>query len=294
MEMVANQGKYILSMLDHKRVHKLADGTEIYLLAEYNNNLRERNPQLGVVEAIPDGNWLELAVGDTVAVNHFTFCGNIGKDKGYILKEHFEMDGKKYFPAVETQIFFKYNNKTPQVLPGYVLHTGVEEKKTLHQDPNTLEFYYTSEYGQRGVITHGNGIYQPGKESIVLKNAFYGITLDGAAYFKTKESEVVAFVEDGEAAPTGNNILVEYLPEEFQSNYLYGKRIGLWLDWQSYKNCDAKVIKGRVKHCIEWNVRKPGLSGRILSVFRNQGVKFNGQWILTDNDMINWIYAEKK
>src|SRR5580698_1041611 len=91
---------YLLSMVNHKETYELTDEVTLHIDKRFENNLRERNPQLGRVECIGDDNPYGLEVGDIVAVNHFTFYGDIGSDKGYILKDHVEVDGVKLFKAV--------------------------------------------------------------------------------------------------------------------------------------------------------------------------------------------------
>lgn len=242
---------YLLSPVLHKDTYELENGVLLAIDKSFENNLRERNPQLGTVEGLPDNNWLNLKVGDLIAVNHFTFYGDIGENKTFKLKEHVIHDGKMIFPAVERQMFFKYNDKTPETLPGYLICDWVVEP----------EEHFGVYFGERKYILCTHGKYK-GKEIKALNNAMYLITLDKQKYYKVREDEVVW--ADGELV--GDWMVVEYLPEK-----------ETLLDLSLAKknnNLTAKCVKGKYE-------------GQLLQVYRNQGVEWDGKRII-DEDMILW------
>lgn len=255
--MIANKGIYLLSIIDHKHFVEFSNIT-LQIENSYENNFRERNPQLGRVEAVPEDNFLHLEVGDTVAVNHRTFYyAQIGENKGFVIKDHTVYDGVKLFRVLPEQMFLKYNNKVAEALPGFAICSNVEEKKELHLEPNEGKFYWTKEFSQRGTCEQG---VHAGKEVLVLKNAFYLITLDKTDYFKVNENEIVAIIEGEEAIPVNGRYMVEYEEEKSHS----------FLDLSAVKKPN--------------NVTATDENGRKLQVWRNQGVKWGDKYII-DNEM---------
>lgn len=247
---------YLLSPILHKDSYELSDGTILAIDKSFENNLRERNPQLGRVEAVPDNNWLSLEVGDVVAVNHFTFFGDIGEERGFTMKDHVEVDGVLLFPAVERQMFFRYKKGKAEVLPGHLL---VEQRI---EPIEHFGVYFGDE--TNWYCTHG--IYS-GKKILTLSNAPYLITLDRTEYWKVREDEVVWV--DGEVVR--DCMVVEYLPEA--KHVLWGV--------SKPNNVRVKCISGK-------------LEGEELQVFRNQGVRYGDGWIITDEDQIIGIWKDQK
>lgn len=290
---------YLLSPINHKENYHIdtPDGEQIdlYIDKSFENNLRERNPQLGLVEAIPIDNPYNLVVGDIVAVNHFTFYGDIGTDKSFKIQPHVEYGGKKLFKVLLRQIFFKYNNKTPEPVGEFLLCRDVQEQSTLCMNPNSGDFFWTKEFKQEGIIFYGNNDLPAGTKVLVLKNAFYLITLDKVDYFKVLKDEIVAKIIDGEGMPVGRNMIVEYLPEKPHS----------FLDLSQTKkgnNCRAKVlaigeinytreIDGDVINCVDHSMKSLNINDEI-QVWRNQGVEYDGKRII-DTEMMLWRWDEK-
>lgn len=260
---------YLLSVIDHKSTHQI-QGTDITLLISKSmeNNFRERNPQLGRVEAVGEDNPLNLSVGDTVAVNHRTFYhANVGPDKSFLPKEFVEHDGVKIFRAELSQILFKYNNHKPELLPGQIICSGVEERKILGFDTNTGEFIWSKEFVNEGTVLYGNDKFQEGKKILVSKFGFYLVTLDGVDYFKVHENQVVAFVENGEAIPTPGNSLVKYDTVVEHA----------FLDLSHVKPLN--------------NITATDTNGNRMQVWRNNGVEWNGHWIINE-EMIVWRWKQ--
>ncbi len=290
--MKATPQTYILSIIDHKAKIALSEDVTIQIDKSYENNLRERNPQLGRVEAVCDENPLALQVGDVVAVNHFTFYGDIGANKSFTLQPHFDFNGTPHFKVYPRQIYFKYNDSVPQPLGDVVLCAGVDTKTVLGFDPNTGQFFHTDEFVQIGTVAYGSGEFQSGDEVLVLRSAMYLITLDRVDYFKVLQSEIVAKIVDDTPIPVGDNIVVRYRPDEYQNGYsplLYGTGIAV------SNNVTADVVSvpdGReVKDMVQLTVAGYPQSG--VQVYRNQGVPFKDTWVVNAPDSVLY-YMEKE
>lgn len=293
---VASSGTYILTMINHKEEYHIdtADGVGIDLVISksYENNLRERNPQLGRVEAVCDVNPLQLQVGDIVAVNHFTFYGDIGENKSFTLQPHFEYEGQRYFKVYPRQIYFKYNYKVPQPVGDVILCSNVATKDTLGFDPNSGAFFHTSEFVQRGIVAYGNGSIETGDEILTLRSAMYLITLDKIDYFKVLRSEVVGIIRGEEVYPYGDSLLVRYKADEYQNGYsplLYGTGIAM------SNNVTAEVVRTNELPKDQYLVYKgnhkfdftemPNV-GDTVQVYRNQGVPFGDCWIVSPESVL--------
>jgi len=270
--MISSKGTYLLSLINHKEEYQLTDDVVLYIDKSYENNLRERNPQLGKVEALPIDNWLCLSVGDVVAVNHFTFFGDIDKDRRTVVKPHVVHNGIALFPANERQIFFKYNNRVVEPLPGYEVCSNVAEEFELKFVEQTAEIVRQKSFANKGVIAYGK---RKGTEVLVKKNAFYLITLDGVDYFKVRKDEIVATLQNEVVVPEQGQLLVEYIAKVQHS----------FLDLSMCKlsnNVTARVLTSAIDG-IE--------SGETMQVWRNNGVEYNGKWLI-DEEIICWKYEE--
>lgn len=251
-----HQGTVLLSPIEHKTEANI--GSVILQISnQYENNLRERNIQLGRVESEGHG----LIVGDIVACHHFTFYGDVSGNGGFVWQEHFEQDGVKYFRVPISNIYFKYNNKTVEELPGFMVCHDVKELKSLHMDADTGEFSWNKKFDKVG---------KWGEKNVVVKSfAFYLITLDRVDYFKVREDEVVLI--DGE--PTKGNMVVEYIEEPPHP----------FLDLSLVKkpnNVRCRVFKSAYNGISE---------GDELLIWRNNGVEWDGKWVI-DEDIIIGIY----
>lgn len=259
--MRTNPGKYLLSVIDHKSEIEIS-GIILTIINSSQNNFRDRNPQLGKVEAICESdNPLQLKVGDIVAVNHRTFyTAQVGaQGHRFQYQDHCEHNGVKLFRPLTEHIYFKYNNGVPELLPGIIICTQVEEHNILGFDTNTGEFLYKKEFKQEGTILLGNDKYPAGSKIKVLKYAFYLITLDKVDYFKVKESEIV--VLDGK--PTPGYFAVEYLDEEKKHAFL-----------------DLSHMKKQ--GCLTAKTDE----GELLYIWRNQGIELDGKRIINEDNVI--------
>lgn len=254
-------GTYLLSEIDHKSEIEMS-GIILTIINSSQNNFRDRNPQLGKVEAICEyDNPLQLRVGDIVAVNHRTFYKAQVGPQGHRFQhqDHCDHEGVKLFRPLTEHIYFKYNNKSPELIPGYIICANVEEHDILGFDTNTGDFLHKKEFKQEGTILVGNDRYPSGALVHVLKYAFYLVTLDKVDYFKVKESEIV--VLDGKPAP--GYFAVEYL-EEIKEHPL--------LDL-------SHMNKSNMLHAKTDQ-------GELLYVWGNQGISLDGKQVISEDNVI--------
>ena len=257
-------GTYLLSLIDHKSEIEIA-GIMLTIINSAQNNFRDRNPQLGKVEAIcEDDNPLQLVVGDIVAVNHRVFYkAQVGaQGHRFEYQDYCEWGGIKLFRPLTEHIYFKYNNKTPELLPGNIICHKVEEHDILGFDVNSGAFLHNKEFKQEGVVLIGNDTYPVGSKVSVLKHAFYLITLDKVDYFKVMESEVV--ILDGKPAP--GYFAVEYLEEEKEHALL---------------DLSAMKKSGMVNAITD--------NGELVYVWRGQGLLLGNKRVINE-DNIAWHY----
>lgn len=212
------------------------DGTILAIDKSFENNLRERNPQLGRVEAVPDDNELGLSEGDVVAVNHFTFYGDIGANKSFKIQDHVTDGGRMIFRATLRQMFFKYNDKIPECFEDYILCTK-------HTEP---EEHFGVYFGDKTSWVCTHGAYQ-GSEVVTLKNAPYLITLDRKEYYKVRKDEVV-----WAGGVVGENLLVRILPD---------------------KEHAIHVLKTNNQTAIALTSLGEIMIGDVIQIYRNQGVE---------------------
>lgn len=199
---------YLLEgILDHKETYTLDNGVMLHIPKDFENNLRERNPQLGRVCAMPEENTLKLKVNDLVCVNHFCFFGGITAGRGYELQNHVTHEGKKLFPVNLDDIYFKYNDKVPEPLEGIILCKSFESPAL-----SGAILLIPAIYEDRAIVTHGRWA----RETVLVKShALYPIELDKITYLRVRESEIVAIInDDGSLTPIEGNLVIEDLPEE--------------------------------------------------------------------------------
>ncbi len=270
---------YILSPIFHKDEVELTPDVTLKVDKSYTNNLRDRNPQLGIVEAIcEEANPLGLTVGDIVCCNHFTFYGDIGANRGFNLQPHVEHEGKLLFKVSPFNIFFKYNGGAVEPLGDIVICTDVAERDILGFNPNEVTFFHNTEFEQRGKVLCGTG-FEEGDEVLTLRSSMYLIELDRRDYFKCRRSEIVAVVRDGVAYPTEGNFIIEYLPDEYQNGYsplLWGTGV------QVSNNVTARVVSGT---CNPDLVVGRAVGANLVQAYRNQGVQFGNQWIVNKDNL---------
>lgn len=294
VKMKALPQTYILSIIDHKSTVFLSEEVTIQIDKSYENNLRERNPQLGRIEAVCESdNPLGLSVGDIVAVNHFTFYGDIGANKSFVYQPHVEWEGVKLFRVLPRQIYFKYNEGVPQPIGDIVLCASVAEKDILGFDPNVGQFFHTKEFVQVGTVAYANCGFEAGDEILVLRSSMYLITLDRVDYFKVLAKEIVARIVDGEAIPVGENVVVRYKSDEFQNGYsplLRGTGIHITNNLTAEVVAVADVPTDMIL-TSEMGWKEQLEVGDAVQVYRQQGVPYKDVWVVEPHTI---IYAYEK
>ncbi len=250
---------YLLSIIDHKSTYELAPGVALEMQKHLENNLRERNPQMGRVEAIPEPNPLALSVGDVVIVNHFTFYGDIGPDKAFIVQPHLLYEGIRVFRADERQIFFRMlSSGKLECMPDYIICDYRIE----------AEEHFGVYFGDRKyvVCTHGEWA---GRECVVLKNAMYLVTVERDNYYKVRKDEVV-WVEG--IGVVGDNLLVRLLPE---------------------REHEIFTVKTNNQTAIALTALGDVMVGDVLQIYRNQGME-TGDGYVVGSETIIGIWTDQQ
>lgn len=191
--------KYLIKgLLDHKESYTLSNGIELKIDKSWDNNLRTRNSQLGVIAELTDKNELGLAIGDTVIVHHFSFHGDISENKGFQLQQHIEHNGELYFTIHPDRIFAKYNNKTIEPLGQYVFckHMQKPENKFGLILPETAMIEEN-----RAMVTHGNGDILTGDIVLFPNYSMYEIILDKVPYQRVMKRDIYGYIRNGEMKP---------------------------------------------------------------------------------------------
>lgn len=188
---------YLLSpIIDHKLKYDLG-GIEIQIEKQYENNLRLRNCQLGIVEAIPAENPLSLSLGDIVFVHHLTFQRGINRGMDFIKEQHVLFRGKELYQCPARSVFFKYNEKTITPTGDVVIVEGVKiPAKELYE--GSLEYY-----PNMASVVFPTEHFDEGDILFVETHAMYPIDLPGCKFFKIYRSEIVAQIGAGNVVVPG-------------------------------------------------------------------------------------------
>lgn len=207
---------YLKGILDHKEKHQLTPDIELTIVKDYENNLRQRNPQLGIVMAMPEDNHLELVIGDYVVVHHLVFCGDIGPDRAYEEKPHIIFEGEKLFPCEGNRIFFKYKDKIPVPVGDYIL------AKTIETDETKGGLYMgKSVMSNECEVTFGNCGVNAGDRLLVTNKGMYEIIIDKVVYQRVLKQDACAVIKNGVAELINNYIMGIDLPQEETDQLVY-------------------------------------------------------------------------
>lgn len=202
-------GYLVSGELDQKEKHKLTETVEIYIARDFENNLRKRNPQVGTVEALPLNNPLDLQVGDKVLVNHWTFFGDIGDTRDYVLQPHVKHEEVKLFPITPREIYAKVVDGELIPVTGTLFCEKVVKEETVGGI-----YAGEEEIRDRGIVTHGSERYPVGTELVTKTHALYGVEFEGKEYFRLFEDHIMAVVKNGFYEPVEGHVLVKDLPEK--------------------------------------------------------------------------------
>lgn len=256
---------YLLSpILDHKEKYDL-NGTEIYIAKDYENNLRSRNCQIGIVESVPENNILNLEIGDKVFVNHFTFHGDIGDNRSFELAQHIEYDEKKIFRVPPMKILFKYNDDVIELVGKTIILEAV------YSDEETTSGIKLEKklYKDRGRVIYGNDEYKVGQVVFVERNALYDLELKGKNYFKVFSYEIAGIEEGDIIIPTDGRVVLED-EDNLRSDFLDLSLV------KKESTVKSKIIrKGKLSRNDDW-VKE----GDIVLRGRDYGVKYKNQYIV--------------
>lgn len=268
---------YLLTPIDdHKSKYKLDNGLELQIEKQLDSNLRTRNPQLGIVKAIPEANPLNLQLGDKVIVRHVVFYGDIAKQRGFTDKPHVFKGGERLYKCAAKDIYFKETDgELPEMLGQFIL---TEE----YTEPDEMVIGDQKIYvGEKKFKDRSRIVKLPakltnlkeGSVAITLPNSLYGVNYNKKDYYRIRESEIVGFYSDGEVEPYKEYFLVEDLPEEPNSTLQLPEK------FQGY----AKQIKSRVIKVHE-SVSELTV-GDIIYRNKGTGVTIDGRSLMSLRDI---------
>lgn len=258
--------QYLLSpILDHKTKVDIA-GIEILISKDWENNLRLRNCQMGIVEAIPEENPLRLSVGDIVFTHHFVFNLDIGRNRSFIFRPHVEVDGKKIFRADPRTIFLKLEGDEITQLGDVIVLAPVP----YNEQASTFDL--VGHFKDRGRIIYPTEGYEVGDVVLVEKNALYPLDLRGKNVFKIYRGEIVGKITGEEVLPAPGRVLLVDEEEYLQSDFLDLSEV------QAQGSVvKAEILKVGDMKGICANEFKAG--DKILRG-RNYGIRFNNQFLV--------------
>lgn len=244
---------YLLEgILDQKEKYTFENGVELYLCPEYENNLRKRNPQLGIVRCIPQDNPMKLELGETIVVNHYCFYGDVADNKGYTVQPHIKHEGKMLFPIQPRDMYFKYKDGKPEPLDGIVI-CETFDSPSEHNGLELIPFTYKD----RAKVISGSVMVPTGSTVLVKPNALYEIEIDKIKYYRLREEDCVALLGDDIALLNGF-MIIEDLPDEYKTDIdLLGAKLN--------NTVKSKIIKSSVEGYNE---------GDTVIGWRNTGVKY--------------------
>lgn len=262
---VTTNENYLLSpILDHKTKYDLG-GIEIHISKDWENNLRLRNCQLGVVEAVPELNPLQLAVGDMVFTHHLVFQSDIAKRRGFNLNPHAEIDGKKIFRVKPELIYLKFVGEDVQQL-GTVIIVG-----PVSQEDESATIKELGNFKDRGRIIYPTEGYEVGDIVMVEKNALYPLEIKGRTIFKIYRKEIVGVLDGEDVIPADGRLLLLDHEHFYESEYLDLTGIA------QENTILSEVVKvGNMEKICANNFRP----GQKLLRYRNYGIKYKDMYLV--------------
>lgn len=208
------KGKYLIKgFLDHKEKYQLTPDIELHIDKSFDNNLRTRNSQLGIIAEVDEENVLNLSKGDIVVVHHFTFHGDIAENKGFAMQQHVIHNDELFFLIEPNRIFATYNDKKLKPVGEYVFCDKIKKEQGIIFIPE-----YLLVETNKAVVTHADGDIQEGDILIMPDSAMYEIELDKVLYQRVYKSDIFAFIRNGELTPYRDYFLAEDLEEESGSS----------------------------------------------------------------------------
>lgn len=203
--------------LNHKEEYELDNGTTLYIAKEYENNLLERNCQIGYIRGIPEDNPYNLKIGDEVFVHHMVFFGEIAEHtKSYTYNpDHFPYDDKLLFKCELQDMYFKLNGEEIIPLGDILLMDPIVEE-------DIRSGIYLGEVKHKDIakVINGNGYFNDGEILFVEKNSLYPITINKQKYFRLRANLVMGVTNGDELIPTKGRIVVKDIVEERTHSFL--------------------------------------------------------------------------
>lgn len=208
--MIALHGKYLIKgVLDHKENYELEGGITLKIDKSWDNNLRTRNSQLGIVAQVPDGNPLKLREGDMVVVHHFSFHGDVAANKGFELRQHIVHNGELLFVVDQDRIFARYNNKTIEPIGEFVF------AQHITRPPNPFGLIIPDHLNieqNKALVLFGNTDIHEGDVVVFPENSMYEITLDKVTYQRINKRDIFGYIRYGVLVPYREYFIAKDLP----------------------------------------------------------------------------------
>lgn len=201
--------------LDQKKHHKIT-GTDVVLEIEnqYNENLRERNPNYAEVVYVSDAESFcgyekyqqfknKLKVGDVVCLQHFQLMDHSGNSQAKAIDD----SGESLYLVDIREIYFKVEAGEPVMLSNYTLCERVVSPEITDGGiiiPETAQYGRTREHARANVRYMSDEIkdvFTVGDEIIFTKYADYELDFNGKTYLKISSDEVLARISNNELTP---------------------------------------------------------------------------------------------
>ncbi|MCW3111387.1 MAG: hypothetical protein JWQ09_5893 [Segetibacter sp.] len=272
--MKPQKGKYLIKgFLDHKEKYQLTSDIELQIDKSFDNNLRTRNSQLGIIAEVDEENVLNLSKGDIVVVHHFTFHGDIAENKGFEMQQHVIHNNELFFLIEPKRIFATYNNKELKPLGEYVFCDKIKREQGIIYIPEHL-LVETN----KAVVTQGIGDIQIGDILIMPDSSMYEIELDKVVYQRVFKTDIFAIIRDGELLPYRDYFIAEDLQEESKGT--------LDLSMVKKKTAKSKVL-------VVGDKNKDVRVGEIVYRGIGTGLKYEGK-VLLNFDHYHFVIDDPK
>ena len=162
---------------------------------KFNLNLRERNPQTAIVEAI-NGKVSDIKVGDKILVHHFTFTDGNGERITPIHKK----DGVEYYNVAYDECFFVLDDNGEILKPigNYVLCEAIEEilPEVLNNGIAIPELARKQQKrdDRKLVVLHPGNSEEVDVGDIIIAQYHYEVTINKKKYIRIREENILVKV----------------------------------------------------------------------------------------------------
>lgn len=192
-------GKILVSQYDllEKRRHKLTDEVELEIENKFNKNLRERNPQVGIVEAVFD-ECKDLKVGDRVLIHHFTFNDGNGDPVTPVVV----VGGQPMYHVPYSECFYTLdeNGEVERPVGDYVLCISEQEPEPEQTAggvfiPQTATSHRKQRDQRDLTVLHAGNSPHVKVGDIIRANYHYEITINKNKYIRVREENILGVIE---------------------------------------------------------------------------------------------------